>query len=219
MTKEELNTRVEKSLERAELILSDTGGLPSILEIHFTDDNGKKNMQGIVLVGSTPEDGHKTIRGLGLIFGAMKRLNKVQELHCVVMMSETWFSTFKKDEYKLPHKSPSEDPNLREMLSVCGQTLDGIILMKGKEMFSVEVKGKRHFTLKDFPIDEPDKHGQSNILDAFFKGYNIALEPSEKNKMLDGMVENIKDMPLQELLPRAFKVLADHVGGHVEQVK
>src|SRR6185295_2456456 len=159
MIKKELETRLEESFAYAEEILVKNGKLIPMFEIEFIDEKDKKN---IIMVGLALDDNNikrnKFIKGLGLMFGAYKRMGKIKEVVCVVMTSEAWISYVTKEEYKLKHGKvgrPSEDPDRKEMLIVSGLTSDGICLLKAKEMITIEVKGKRHFSLNEFPEEFP----------------------------------------------------------------
>jgi hypothetical protein len=212
MTKEELKNKIELYFENAEKMLVKQGSLIPMLDVEFVDENGKDCVMAVVMANDNKD---KFIRGFGLVMGAIQRLGKIKEVKCIVMMSEAWFSSPSKEEYKKnPNQMPSQDPNRREMLMAVGLTADGKCLMHSKEMFSILVKGKRHFTLKEVPELNMEKGKmQSNVLDNFFFGFKKALEDSEKNKFLDLIAPSIKDTTLNEVLERAIKALTSSVGG------
>lgn len=217
MNKEALKLKVENCFQNAEKMLQDSGSLIPMLDIEFLDDKEKKCVMAVGLaVGDDKDVRDKFIKGLGLTLGAMKRIGKIKEVSCVVMMSEAWFSSVSKEEAKSGFKLPSQDQNRREMLVASGLTADVICLMRSKEMFSVEVKGKRHFTLSDIKEivggAEP-QNVESNVLNNFFVGYKKALEDNPENRRRDEMAVLFKDASLDQLLESAVKVLTQHVGG------
>lgn len=219
MTKEELKLDIDKSFELAESLLNKQGELIPMLEINFKDEHDKNGRVAVVLaVGDNKNRRDAFIRGLGLVFGAMRRMRKIKEVRYIGMMTEGWFSTPSKEEMKLMHGNvlpPSQDPNRREMLIATGLTADGLCVMKSKEMFSVEVKGKRHFTLENIPEmnDKNVSEAKSYMLDNFFIGYKKAEEDSERNRLLDVMIGKFSNISFDEMLGRSIKVLTQQVGG------
>lgn len=218
MQKEELKLKVENCLKHSEQILNDSGSLIPMLDIEFVDDKGEKSLIAVAL--ATGEDRDKRdvfIKGLGLTLGAIKRIGKIREVRCVVMMSEAWFSSPSDKNYNSGnYLRPSKDPNRREMLMASGLTADGICIMRSKEMFSVEVKGKRHFTLRDVPeLNGDPLKSESAVLENFFWGYNKSMEKNERNDLMDLMAKTgaFKSMSFDEMLQKAIKVLTTQVGG------
>ena len=217
MTKDELKVKIDKCFENSEQIMLERGELIPMLDIEFIDDTGEKQIMAVVLAtGKDRNVRDKFIQGLGGTLGLVKRMGKIKGVECVVMMSEAWFSSPSKEQYEKGnyYKMPSQDPHKREMLMATGLTNDGICLMHGKEMFSVEVKGKRHFTLSDIPeMKKGFESMESNVLNNFFVGYKNATENSKKNELFDVMFSKFGDMPLDEILQRSIKILTQQVGG------
>ncbi len=222
MIKDELQIKVNECFEHAEKVLSERGELMPMLDIEFTNAQGGKELMAIGLaIGDERKKRDAFITGLGLLMAVAKQLGKIQEVKCIVMMSEAWFSTPSKSEYKLMHgkiRMPSEDPNRREMLMAYGLTADGIIVIKSKEMLTVEVKGKKHFTLIDMPTMKEYVSAESNVLARFFKGYEKGMEDNERNRTLLSASFLFKDIPLDELLNRSIKVLTQQVGGLASEI-
>lgn len=214
MKKEELKIKIDNCFKNSEQILIDIGELIPMLDIEFTDDKDEKSIVAVVLAtGESKQVRDTFIRGLGLTFGLIKQTGKIKEVRCVAMMSEGWFSSLPKGSDISKAPLPSQDPNRREMLIATGLTADGICLMRAKEMFSVEVKGKRHFTLNDLPEMNKgfdDGKAESNVLNNFFDGYK---KPAEKSQELEMFKNVFASFSLDEILEKSIKVLTQRVGG------
>lgn len=212
MTKEKLQLKIDKCFENAEKMLIENGSLTPMLDIEFIDEKGRNCIMAVVLAdGDDKQRRYNFIRGLGLTVGSIKALGKIKEVEAIAMMSEAWFSTLPKDADISKAPRPSEDPNRGEMLIATGMTADGTCLMHAKQMFSVEVKGKRHFTLNDLPemSDKSGKH-QSDLLNQFF----IGLKASEQTQYdMSSLKEHFAKMSLDEMIQGGIKALTRQVGG------
>lgn len=218
MNKEALKLKIEQCFKNSERILVSSGELIPMLDIEFVTDKGEKSAIVVGLaIGDEKIKRDMFIKGLGLMMGTIQKIGKIKGVNCVVMMSEAWFSVMDskgKDAYeKAMHAMPSKDPNRREMLIASGLTADGLCLMKTKEMFSVEVKGKRHFTLTDFKEGTEALQAESNVLNNFFDGYKKSTEDNEKNRLIEASAQLFSSMTLDELIERSVKVLTSQVGG------
>lgn len=215
MNKLELQNKIDKCFENAERMLNERGELIPMIDIEFEMADKKKAVIAIVLATGDDRNARNAfITGIGMGMGIIKRLGKINEVRCVALMSEAWFSTYDKNVDINNVPMPSKDPKRREMLIATGLTAKGLCVMKGKELFSVEVKGKRHFRLEDRPEMSGGTKHESAMLEHFFTGYKKAQETTEKNTMLDTMAVLFKDMTFDEMLPRILKVITENIKGY-----
>lgn len=214
MTKTELTKKIDTCFENAVKMLEDQGSLIPMLDLEFKDSTGKNSIIAIVLADETKEMRDKFIKGLGSLFGGIQLTGKIQEVSCISMMSEAWFSTPSKEEVKQDsYKIPSQDPKRRECLIATGLTPDGTCIMRTKEMFSVEIKGKRHFSLRDLPEmkgNNPEKT-ESNLLGQFFDGYKYTLSRTIP-KEYSAESELMRAVPLEKLIEKGIEFLIKEVG-------
>lgn len=218
MNNEELQNKIEESFKFAEKTLTETGSIVPMLNIDFKDMSGKQCNMQVVLMDSDSEKRRKFILILGATMGAIKRLNKIKEINSITMISEVWFTMPSEKEVKLMKgnfKPPSQSANKREGLLATSLSDSGIALFKIKEMISVEVKGKRHFSLNDVPeindkTEQQENKYKVNLLDNFFDGIKQANEGKQSLFELGNL---FKDMPLDEMLKSGIKAVVNHVGG------
>lgn len=224
MTKDELKIRVEKAFSIAEGMLQEAGMVVPLIEISIVKDDDKKGVVAFAFGGISKEKTKEILHGFGLLMGAMQVVGRVKEVSSICMSTEAWMSMVDKDkadEYEKKYKGVSEDPNKIEVLITAGRNMAGDYDLKVKSMFSVEVKGKRHFTLNDIPQlasrNGEAKGGDSALLDRFFNSYQVVVE--QKNPLARMATEqylqsyNPKTMAFDDMLQSGINVILKEVGG------
>lgn len=211
MTKDELKIKIEKCFENAVNQLREQGDLPPLLEIAFTEDNGKEAKIGMFIAGAEKDDRDKFIHAMGILIGIIQSIGRIKEMGYISFVSEAWFSVAEKEKYESgKFVMPSKDPKRREMLLCVGMLPDGTQEVIMKEMFSSDIKGKRYFTLSEFKDGKAEGAGkhESYLLENFYNGYKVPLVDTSMAKKL------FKDsnMKLPEMLEIGTKHLIELLG-------
>lgn len=219
MNKEELKKRVDKCFSFAERMLTETGSMVPMLDLYYIDMEDKPKKIGVVLAGDDKKKRDAFIRGLGVIFGMMTKLGKIKDVESVCIMSEAWGTSHQIGEDISKAPMPSQSPNRMELLMVSGLTPTGDCVFRAKEMISIEVKGKRHFSLKDLPVDqgkEATNAAESGMLQQFYDGLKHGLEPNAA----DGSPgeDLARSLSMEDLFAKSVESLARFVGSDSEIV-
>ena len=216
-----LKKKIEKELETGVKMLNDLGSIQPMISIDFVLDDGKETIVPIMIMDDNKPKRDMFLNGLGILFGLYKTIGRVKELNSITMLSEAWMSVVKKQDAEMKrYPKPSEDPNRIEALIVSGIGVDGVCLMTGKEIVSVEVKGKRHFSLNEITHMKDAVVVESTPLKAFMDGFNRVINEKDKEKiafLMQGFTL-FKDKTFDEMLKGGIDVLVKQVGGLSSQI-
>lgn len=217
-TQEQLNSFVDKEFEYATEMLNKNGMLHPMFGMEYTEVNGKVGKLAVLLVGDNQSMITAFTRGLGLCFGALKKLNKLDTVSHVWLLGEAWFTHIAAADKGMVLR-PTVDPARREMLRVAALTADGLSSLKSMEMFTAEVKGKKHFSLMPMPTDRQE-NADADLLENFFTGYARTQDDNDpRNNPLKAMAANVAGMQhldFDRALTIMVEALSKIVGGKSE---
>jgi hypothetical protein len=142
------------------------------------DDDGKRKAV-MVALAQMPET-HEQRATLMAFIG-----NKISQENmrpiAIITLFEAWISVGTRD--KIGGMNPSQDPNRKEVISICGQSIDGRTSME-----SVEIKRDWQGnivlgeSLSSVSSSDPSNKSVNNLSNAFFQGFVMG----EFSKMMCG---------------------------------
>ncbi len=221
-TQEQLNKKVEECFDHAVDMLNKQGEINPMLDIEFEEPNGKQGILAIVLVGDDRARWATFVRGIGLLLSAIKRMGKIKDVRGVVILSEGWFSSVGKEDYEKGNFTrPSLSANRREMLMVAGLTENGIQSVQNKEIFRVEVKGKKYFNLQGLDYGK-FQGAEIQVLKNFFDGYGKVFAENDPRQLgMEAMLKatnNFDQVDLDTVLKMGVEKLTKIIGGDSEYI-
>lgn len=194
MTKDELKVIVEEEMKTAEDLMSSAGEFKTMFMHNFTSIEGENLKSGVCFGDSgSMEKRFEIVEAVGCIMGVLESNEMIKSCDLICLISEAWVSQYDKDVDLKNVPSPRNDPKKKEVLIAAAQTFDKIGYLKMKQISSMEVKGKRFFTLTEMPeYKEASEFSSqdSKLFDSFWSGYKRGRENKDPIAKLPDFIKN-----------------------------